>query len=61
MATIGSGAAACAEAFEFPPAGLVAAHFLMVAGSASGHHYMQATEAGNERRVALASRLNDSA
>jgi len=40
---------------------MVAPRFLVVAGSASGHAYVQVTEDGKERKVALASRLNDSA
>ena len=61
MATIGSGAAACTAAFSISPAGMDAPHFMVVAGSASGHAYVQVTEDGKERNVALASRLNDSA
>jgi len=61
MAMIGSGAAACTAAFAISPAGMVAPHFQVVGGSASGHAYVQVTNDGKERKVALASRLNDSA
>ena len=61
MATIGSGAAACTPAFAISPAGMVAPHFMVVAGRASGDAYVQVKEDGKERKVDLASRLNDSA
>jgi len=61
MAAIGFGAAACTAAFTVSPAGIVAPHFVVVSGSASGHAYVKVADDKGERKVVLASRLNDSA
>ena len=61
MAAIGSGAAACTAALTVSPAGIVAPHFVVVSGSASGHAYVKVVDDKGERKVVLASRLNDSA
>jgi len=61
MAALGCGAAASTAAFTVSPAGIVAPHFVVVSGSASGHAYVKVVDDKGERKVVLASRLNDSA
>jgi len=61
MAAIGSKAAACTAACTVSPAGIVARHFVLVSGSASGHAYVKVADDKGEKKVVLASWLNDSA